>query len=320
MTRTRLSAALAVVALVSSAGRAQLTIVPTYDATITSNSNSAQIQTTINQAVAWYNTNLSTAQPTTVNITFRADETINLGQSLTFNFDLDYVTFRANLAARATTANDTLALAGLPVQTNNPVNNTPFVRLTTAQGRALGINVNPPPGNPDSTISIKTSITNLQHGVVTNSANYDLYAVVSHEINEALGLGSRLDQVNQGTASATTDSVKAMDLFRYDGALNGTRSYAVGTGVNAHFSLNGTTSIVRFNQDPTGDFGDWHGINGPMVQNAFGTPGVSLDNGVAEITALDVMGYTPVPEPGTLAGVTIFVLAVGRRRVVRRTV
>jgi hypothetical protein len=316
--RTRLSAALAVVALGSSAALAQLTIVPTYDTTITTNANSGQIQATINQAVAWYNTNISTSAPVTVNLTFRADESIGLGQSLTFNFDLDYVTFRANLAARATTANDATALASLPIQTNNPVNNTPFVQLTTAQGRALGINVNPPPGQPDSTISLKTSLMNLQHGVVTNSANYDLYAVASHEINEALALGSRLDQVNQGTASATTDSVKALDLFRYDGALNGTRSYSSSSSTISHFSINGTTSIARFNQNALGDYGDWHGINGPMVQNAFGTPGVSLDNGVAEVTALDVMGYTPVPEPGTMVGVTVLALTVGWRRMSRR--
>jgi hypothetical protein len=314
MMRLRAGGILAAMVLSGPAGLAQLTIVPTFDSTITSDPNGAQIQATINQAIGFYNTNLTTASPVTVNIKFQTMSS-GLGASSTFVGSFSYTNVRAALVSNATTANDALALANLPVQTNNPVNGNAQVILSTANARALGFTgsiANPPSGQPDCTVSINTSITNLQHGVITDPAKYDLFAVASHEINEGLGLGSALDQ-----GGAQNNPVRMMDLFRYD--QNGARSYTTNRNAEAYFSLDGTTRIVRFNQDQSGDHGDWHGIDGVKVQNAFGTPGVSIDNGPEEMAALDVIGYAPVPEPAAgllLAGIG---LVVGWYRHRRRT-
>jgi hypothetical protein len=315
MTRVRGLFVLSAFVGLGPSGYSQLVINPTFDASITSNVNSAQIQATINQAIGYYQTNFS--NNVTVNITFKIDESIALGQSSFFVGGATYSDFRTALAGHATTANDATALASLPTGSTNPVNGNSQVILSTPNLRALGFPANPPPGQPDGTISLKMSLLNLQHGVVTDPGKFDLYAVASHEINEVLGIGSTLDRVNQGLASPT-DPVRPMDLFRYD--QTGARGYSTSGSAQAFFSLNGPTQIVRFNQDGNGDYGDWFSpINNPTprVQDAFATPGVSLDNGLAEVMALDVIGYTPVPEPAAVLGLAAAGLAWGRiRRVV----
>jgi hypothetical protein len=310
MTRFRSLAIFAAIFSVGPAGYCQnLTIIPTFDASITGDPNGAQIQATINQAISFYNTNLTTQTAVSVKITFQTMSG-GLGMSSTAVVtDLNFSTYRAALASRATTANDTLALNSVQAGPNNPVNGTSLMAVTTANCRALGISVNPP---SDSTISLNTSIMNLQHGVITDANKFDLYAVASHEINEALGLGSALNSPTPSSAA------RPMDLWRYD--QNGARSYTADPSAQSYFSLDGTTRIVQFNQTQTlgsGDYGDWFSPAGhtPVrVQDAFATPGVSLDNGVAELTALDVIGYTPVPEPAAVLPVVAVGLAAGRYR------
>jgi len=305
MTRVRSLVVLSAFVCLGPSGYSQLVINPTFDSSITSNANSAQIQTTINQAIGYYQTTFRTN--VTVNITFKIDESITLGQSNFFVSDVSYTDFRNALAAHATTANDALALASLPAGSTNPANGNASVRASTANLRALGFNVAPP---SDGTVSLKMSLMNLQHGVVTDPAKYDLFAVASHEINEVLGLGSALNSANPSSAPA-----RPLDLWRYDPA--GARSFTQSGSSQAFFSLDGTTQIVRFNQDGTGDYGDWYsplGHTPARVQDAFATAGVSVDNGLAEVTALDVVGFTPVPEPTAVLGFVAAGLTCGRIR------
>jgi hypothetical protein len=128
-------------------------------------------------------------------------------------------------------------------------------------------------------------------------SKYDLFTVVSHEIDEALGIGSMLNQISAGTADVNAP-VFAEDLFRYD--QNGNRSYTISPTAQAWFSIDGTTLLVPFNQSGGGaDFNDW-ASGTPLIQNAFGTPGAAPNLGV-ELTALDVLGYNEVvPEPSTI--------------------
>jgi hypothetical protein len=295
-------------------GYSQLVINPTFDSTITNDPNSTQIQATINQAIGFYKTNFTDNM--TVNITFKIDESITLGMSSFFTGTVNYSDFRSALVSHATTANDALALSSLPTVSAggpNPVNGNSMMTLSTPNLRALGFSGNPPPGQPDGTISLKTSIMNLQHGVITDPAKFDLYAVTAHEINEMLGLGSNLNSANPaGTAP------RPMDLWRYDQTGTGVRSFTQSGTAQSFFSLNGTTNIVRFNQDGTGDYGDWFSPPGhtpARVQDAFATAGVSVDMSSAEVTALDVIGFTPVPEPAVTFGAAAVVAGwVGVRR------
>src|SRR5262249_52899593 len=103
------------------------------------------------------------------------------------------------------------------------------------------------------------------------------------------------------------------DLFRYNSS--GGRSFTTSSSATAFFSINGTTLLAQFdNQNDGGDFGDWQsnplppGVN-PQVQDAFATPGATPSLGV-ELTALDVIGYDPVPAPSIGHGFSA-VLAIG---------
>ena len=134
-----------------------------------------------------------------------------------------------------------------------------------------------------------------------NPAFYDLKAVVQHEIDEVLGMGSGLNLPTNFPRLS-----RPQDLFRYSG--NGVRSFVTGTlASDPYFSIDGgATSLANFHQAADGaDYGDW-GSGTSRVQNAFGTPGATPNLGV-ELTNLDVIGYdlisnnNPVPEPSTLA-------------------
>lgn len=272
---------------------AGLVINPIFDSSITSDPNSATIQSTINAAIQQYEALFS--DPITVTIEFTQMNS-GLGQSSTYIGSVTYSDFLNALNADAKTTNDAVALAHLPAGSVNPVNGNGSVSLTTANLRALGLNGDTG-GQPDSTISLNLSLMNLSRSNIDPN-KYDLMAVAEHEIDEALSLGSSLNGQANG-APAPTGPVHVMDLFRYD--QNGGRSFDTSTATQAYFSLDGVTDLVRFNQQQNGDFQDWYSPGGqtPRVQDAFGTPG-STPNLGAELIALDASGYnlvSAVPTP-----------------------
>ena len=261
--------------------QANLIINATFDSTITSDPNAALIEATINQAVSFYEANITT--PITVNITY-AEMTGGLGESSTFFGTITYNQYLAALQSHSSgDATDVAALASLPAGPNNPVDGTSSVDVTTANLRALGFSASVP---TDSTISVNTSITNYA-GKTFNPSDYDLLAVVEHETDEALGLGSNID------TGSTTGDIRPEDLFRYSAP--GVRSYTTSSAATSYFSVDGgTTDIIGFNQaGPPGgsDYGDWATSATPHVQDAFGTPGSTPVFGTPEQTALDAIGY-----------------------------
>ncbi len=301
-----LALAVAAVALVNPA-RA-LVIDATFDSSITNDASASVIEATINQTIQLYQSVI--ANPITVNITFQEMGT-GLGQSNTFFIGVNYTDYLSALAAHAHSANDATALAHLPGTTNNPVDGQATLSVTTALAKALALGISP--GDPalDSTISLNTSLMNLNRTGI-NPAKYDLQTVVSHEIDEALGTSSGLG----------TGAINPVDLFRY--TLAGARTFTT-AGDNAYFSLNGTTQLAQYNQDASGDYGDWWSINGgqtPRVQDAFATPGATPSLGV-ELTALDVIGFdvaATIPEPANTALVLagFATLCLGGRKLARR--
>jgi hypothetical protein len=299
------AASLAILVLASAApAHAGLVITPTFDSSITNDPNAAAIEGVINSAISVYE-NLFT-NPITVAIEFHEMPT-GLGSSSTFISFNTYTAYLTALQANATSAAQLTALASLPAGPNNPVNGNADVFLTTANVRALGGNVFPPTGQPDSSIGLNTSITfppNAQ-----SSSTFSLLAVTEHEINEALGLGSALNGHFNGS-SPPTSAVSPMDLYRYD--QNGNRSFTTDPNAQAFFSINGgKTDLVQFNQFSTSatpaDYQDWFSIvppPTPQVQDAFATPGATPTLGPNEITALNVLGYnlkvSAVPEPAAV--------------------
>lgn len=256
-----------------------LTIIPTFDSSITTDPNSTAIQAAINAAISEI-TSLITDN-ITVNIKFVQVNT-GLGMSSTFISTMSYSTqFYPILATKQPTSDHNIAYASLPPTSPLPLaapNDTmtatlPFLRL-------FGIPIMPPPGDFDSTIGLNISICNLTRTSVDPS-KYDLQSVVLHEMDEVLGTSSAL---SQPPPAAIPSSANPADFFRYS-ALN-VRSFDNATDTAPYFSIDsGATDIANYNHDGVGDYGDWlspneSGVNPTepiRVQNAYALPGGWVD-------------------------------------------
>ncbi len=283
--------------VVSSAG---LVIIPTFDSTILSDPNVAEITNTINQTILTFEALY--ANPVTVGITF-AEMNSGLGQSQTFEGSVTYSNYYNALVANSKTTNDAVALAHLTGGSTDPVIGGANIDAALPLLRALGFSADAP-GNNDSTISVNMSLINITRPP-SDLSKYDLQSVLSHEIDEVLGTSSGVS----GTV------IQPADLFRYSS--EGARSFTT-SGDDAYFSIDGgATLLARYNQNASGDYGDWWSISthSPVrVQDAFGTPGSDPNLGV-EMTVLDSVGWdlvgalpvvvsAPVMQ-ATLAGTTV---------------
>jgi hypothetical protein len=283
-----------------------LNIHATFDSSITGNPNAAAIEAMINRAISIYESLFS--DPITIQIRFRYATTAPdgtplpaglLSQSLLAVYTIPWNPYISALRADATTSNDNLANASLPgsaLSTN--------VRPSSADGRAVGLNTPPAmfangtvgAGGPYDGIVTLNSAMPFQFTRPPSASSFDAQRITEHEMDEVIGLGSRLGH--------TGTDLRPQDLFSWSspGGRNISSSGA------RYFSINsGSTNTVNFNQNPTGDFGDWLSTSCPQshpyVQNAFGCTGQSSDVTATspEGINLDVIGYdlesAPAPVP-----------------------
>jgi dockerin type I repeat protein len=260
-------------------------IIPTFASNITSDPNAALIMASINRVILGYENTF--ADNITVNITFQEGST-EVGSSSTAGYIVPYSSYRNELIAHATSADDTSALLNVP--SSNPIAGTldSQVRVASALANVLGLD----PGlNPDSTITLNTSLLNLDRTGTQDPNKYDLIAVAAHEIDEALTRGSGLDGLANG-ASISNTRIMPSDLFRYEAA--GVRSYNTNLASQSFFSIDGgNTMLAQFNQTAGRDYADWYspGDQTPQVQDAVGTKGARPNLNV-ELRRLDILGYT----------------------------
>ncbi len=255
----------------------------------------------------------------------------------TFTYQQFYNQLVAQSAAPGNAAQRTALGTGgsLPNQVANPIPNLPVgagnnLTLTTADSRALGgagaangaLNV-PQANNGKGGIYDGSITLGVGNPTDANPAlPPTLLSTTQHEIDEVLGLGSGLDNFKGSTVPWVED------LYRFTTGTPGSRSYSNSNTVNSSFSINnGTTDIVSFNQQgpplPSGvatDYGDWVKNSPQQVQDfvSGSTLTIKTDAGY-EITALNVIGYSLVPEPstGTLAIIAVsfgLVMAANRKR------
>jgi hypothetical protein len=317
--------------------RPGLIILPTFDSSITSDANSAIIESSINSAISLFESTYT--NNFTAAIYFQ-ESASGLGSSNFYDYSASYSTFYSALVAQ--NANPA-ALAGLAANggagTDNPVDGTADIEIKSANARALGIDIDPGcyttgtagnemcgsgsgNGGYDGIITFNTTITYPPQ--TNNGSNYGLISTAEHEIDEILGLGSSLENTDAASGNVTVigGNPAPEDLFRY--TAGGARTFAVNCGagaVAAYFSYSGATDLAQFNNGCNGaDFGDWSSSGTPQVQDAYGAPGQNPSYGSNEIAALSAIGYTvaaPTPEPGTglLLVMSVALLPLARRRV-----
>jgi hypothetical protein len=281
-----------------------LVIIPTFDSTITSDPRSAAIQAMIISTIDAYQKLF--ADPITVTILFRLSTVHADGRPLESNlvaasdspiYATDWNAYINALKADAKSASDATAISTLPT---DPLT----ARMTTksAAGRAIGLNTPPvlyadghlATGGPyDGHITLNSSQP-LQFTRPVAAGNCDARTFTEHEIDEVLGLGSRL-------GGPYPDFLASEDLFSW-ASLNDRNTSMTGF---RYFSIDqGLHLLVKFNNDPAGDFGDWDSPacpqNHPLVQNAFNclgqSPEIAADS--PEVLALDVIGYDLVTDNG----------------------
>ena len=273
-----------------------LTIHATFDSSIANNPNSAAIQAMISRAISFHESLFT--DPITIQIRFRYSTTTPDGMTLPMGtlaqtdfvvYQIPWGSYISALRADATSSNDTQANASLPSTALSP-----NVQPASAAGRAVGLNTPPAmfadgtvgQGGPYDAIVTLNSAVPYQFSRPPSAGNFDAQRSTEHEVDEAIGLGSRLG----GNGS----DVRPQDLFSWSSP--GHRS--ISSSGTRYFSINGgVTNIVNFNQDSHGDFGDW--LSGacpqthPYVQNAFGCAGQDSDISATspEGINLDVIGY-----------------------------
>jgi len=263
-----------------------LVIVPNFNANV-----DQPTRDTINNIINFYDTTITT--PITVNINFR-NMTTGLGSSFFTVYNVSYSSYRTGLGAAATSPDDAMALSIMATGSANPINSNTSIAVKSANGRAVGLNT------PEVTFGSATPCPSFTGSgciginVALANSRGDLVAVVEHEIDEILGLGSAL------SGNTTPRIPWSEDLFRWAGP--GVRSYASNpsttnpcNGPSAFFSIDGgATNLNEFNNCANGgDYGDWITHTPSQVQDAFtnfsGSP--SLTSISPEIRALDVIGY-----------------------------
>lgn len=282
-----------------------LVIIPTFDSTITSDPRSAAIQAMIISTIDTYQKLF--ADPITVTILFRLSTRHADGRPLESNlvaasdspiYATDWNAYLNALKADAKSASDAAAISTLPT---DPL--TAKMTTRSASGRAIGLNTPPvlyadghlAVGGPyDGHITLNASQP-LQFTRPVAPDNADARTFTEHEIDEVLGLGSRLN-------SPYPDFLESEDLFSW-ASLNARNSTMTGS---RYFSIDqGLHLIVKFNNDPAGDYGDWDSPacpqNHPLVQNAFNCLGQSPEISATspEGIALDVIGYDLVTDNGS---------------------
>jgi hypothetical protein len=142
------------------------------------------------------------------------------------------------------------------------------------------------PGGPYDAIVTLNSAAPFQFSRPPSSSNFDAQRSIEHEVDEAIGLGSKLG----GNGS----NLRPQDLFSWSSP--GNRN--ISTSGTRYFSINGgAANIVNFSQNPDGDLGDWFSEpcpqTHPYVQNAFACAGQYSDISATspEGINLDVIGY-----------------------------
>jgi hypothetical protein len=302
----------------------------------------ADAQTAFNSLVATYNSTFANTNTVSIDFQFAGS---SVGNTSTL---LDLISYKNWVKDMTATSglfpgNNYLATAIGTLPGSDPIG-AGSVYVRGGDIGAIGVTAgqiistfNAQPGGYASTITFGTNNNFAYNGKpATNQADFLTYA--SHELNEALGIGSLLNGYanNNTNVTGANNYFEAEDFFRY-----GTnQDHLITTDPNAkvYFSYDGGKTLVdQFNEDNNAggnlklDRGDWiwGNTNAPTgshieVQNAVAyvgqaAPLLTANPTTSEFIVLSTLGYS-VPEPSaiTLAGLALAASTVLRRNWNRR--
>jgi Ca2+-binding RTX toxin-like protein len=223
-----------------------------------------------------------------------------LGESISYLQPTTYGSLTAALAATATSPADLSSVASLPAA--DPTTAGAFW-LTQAEAKVLGMAT---AGGLDGFVGFSSvnGIFDFQQSDLITTAKFDFFATAIHEISEIIGRQT-LDGM---TLAGQPNSYEPLDLFHFTGP--GARTF-VGPTAGYFSADNGATNLDNFNTLTNGDFGDWAASAGHDAFLAFSSSGVINIVSAADMTVLDVLGWTVTPRADlTVRGVTVSATAV----------
>jgi hypothetical protein len=325
-----------------------LVIQPTFDSSITSSPNAAQIEGSINGAINAIDALYSNAITVPVDFTFNAGAAGNLLSTNQFYNSVSYATYVSELQAdsAAHPSNTVLSTAIANLSKGNNASGASNMALSTALAAMLSGGSAPSIGSGNApVVNINSNVTNWSYTQPSTAGNFDLIGGLEHELDEVLGgggAGSTLNSIGGSCVGAPggffCNKYGPLDLYRYSAPNTPVFSATSASNPNSYFSVNGgVTNIVYFNQNQNGDMADFAGnvadgaasqcgtvlaggLGGQLIQNAFNctNPDEAYTSASPEFAMEESIGWdgTAIPEPGTLAllGVGLFGLGRVRRR------
>jgi hypothetical protein len=309
--RLRSYTALAALSAWTSTAHANIYIIPDFLGSITTSPDAAQIEGAIDSAVNTVHNLYGNNLKVTMDFSYTPGAAGNLLGTTQGYYDVPYTAYVNALKAdsAAHPANTVLAAAVANLSKGNDASGAQDMALSGAQVAMLGLG---PASDSDATVNINSNQSFAFTRPVLSS-QYDLIGGLEHELDEVLGGGgggSTLNSIASSCANKPSgffcNKRGSLDLYRY--SASGVPSFSTSTAARAYFSINGgRTKITAFNQNSSGDYGDFAPPGtgaGQLIQNAFSSAGqdeayTSLS---PEYAMMESIGYDGVvPESSTWA-------------------
>jgi hypothetical protein len=264
------------------------TIKFTYDSSVTSLSNAAQIESDLNTVAQYFDTTFSS--PATVNIGVSWGvvhaQPIPAGDISSSMANLygyyAYGQVRSDLVAAATAnpADTALVAAAAHLPATAPSGVGQYA-IPYAEAKALGLVAGFLPGT-DGWIGFSKSVAwDFAPAGGISAGAYDFEAAAAHEIEEVLGRVS-------GLSSTSPTFRTPLDLLRYGAP--GQLGFAYASP--AYFSVDGgATNLGALNYQGGGDRGDWLSTTSADAQSAYLRTGQAFGLTTADLTVLDALGW-----------------------------